>query len=329
VSEGLNKIEAQPTLPWRVVTSVVMQGLRIRMGRALVTIGGVALGTAFLMATVTDRIVTSAVSVERAARAETRRMVATLAADTGPLENRVVAVIADRPLKENENRFVAQLKESGASEVRVAVGTGREGITKGVSAVVAVGGPVITKEELAVARQPVVGVFEATARAPEGAVVVNLTRPVPEEEAAALAEQERQESVRLIWVLSVALAVTVIGVSNAMLMSVTERFREIGTMKCLGALSAFIRRVFLVEALIVGATGAAAGMLLGLMLPVLRYAAIDYGWAMVFSAVPWGQLALGGVASWLAGTALALLAAVYPARAAARMVPAAALRSTI
>ena len=51
-----------------------------------------------------------------------------------------------------------------------------------------------------------------------------------------------------------------------MLMSVTERFREIGTMKCLGALDGFIVKLFLIESLFQGMAGTVMGVLLGLVL---------------------------------------------------------------
>ena len=50
-----------------------------------------------------------------------------------------------------------------------------------------------------------------------------------------------------LWLVSMSLIVCVVGIANAMLMSVTERFREIGTMKCLGALDGFVVRLFLLE----------------------------------------------------------------------------------
>ncbi len=54
------------------------------------------------------------------------------------------------------------------------------------------------------------------------------------------------------WIVILSLLVCIVGIINAQLMSVTERFREIGTMKCLGALDRFIVRLFVLEALDAG-----------------------------------------------------------------------------
>ena len=53
--------------------------------------------------------------------------------------------------------------------------------------------------------------------------------------------------------LSLAIVVSAAGVLNTMLMTVTQRYREIGTMKCLGALDSFILLSVLTEAAILGA----------------------------------------------------------------------------
>ena len=58
--------------------------------------------------------------------------------------------------------------------------------------------------------------------------------------AAALAATNRQS-----WLAIMALLVCFVGIMNAMLMSVTERFKEIGTMKCLGAKNSFVVKLFL------------------------------------------------------------------------------------
>ena len=47
------------------------------------------------------------------------------------------------------------------------------------------------------------------------------------------------------WLVVMSLLVSAVGITNSMLMSVTERYKEIGTMKCLGALDSFIVKLFL------------------------------------------------------------------------------------
>jgi ABC-type lipoprotein release transport system permease subunit len=137
------------------------------------------------------------------------------------------------------------------------------------------------------------------------------------------------EKVRLIWLVSMSLLVATIGIVNSMLMSVTERYKEIGTMKCLGALDSLVVRLFLLEAGLLGMLGGGAGVLAGggLML-LLQYA--RHGGKVLAQAQPvWGVVPL-----WLAlllaiplGGLLSLGAALYPAWRAAKMPPAAALRS--
>ncbi|HUW34998.1 MAG TPA: FtsX-like permease family protein [Planctomycetota bacterium] len=127
------------------------------------------------------------------------------------------------------------------------------------------------------------------------------------------------------WLISLALLVCFVGIVNAMLMSVTERFREIGTMKCLGALDSFIVKLFLLESVFQGALGTALGIAVGLLLAVVRSWAL-YG-RPVFTYMPWGGLLLCAVLAQAVGTLLSMIAAVFPARAAARMQPVEALRA--
>ena len=67
-----------------------------------------------------------------------------------------------------------------------------------------------------------------------------------------------------------------IGVMNIMLVSVTERTREIGTRKALGARNSAIRVQFIVESMIICLIGGVIGVLLGLL---LGYAGCDRCWA--------------------------------------------------
>ena len=64
---------------------------------------------------------------------------------------------------------------------------------------------------------------------------------------------------RQIWLVTLSLVVCTVGIANSMLMSVTERFKEIGTMKCLGAMDGFIVKLFLLEAGFLGILASVLG----------------------------------------------------------------------
>ena len=127
-----------------------------------------------------------------------------------------------------------------------------------------------------------------------------------------------------VWLIIISLLVCGVGISNAMLMSVTERFREIGTMKCLGALDTFIIKLFLLESTFQGVAGTAFGVVIGFIIMLLS-SLMTYESA-VFTYFPWGQMVLILVSSLLIGSLLSVLAAVFPALRAAQMAPVEAMR---
>jgi cell division protein FtsX len=126
------------------------------------------------------------------------------------------------------------------------------------------------------------------------------------------------------WLTGLALLVAFVGVLNAMLMSVTERFREIGTMKCLGALDGFIVKLFLLESLFQGVAGTIVGVVLGVAMSIVA-AAATYG-RDALRNVPWGELFSIVLTSLMVGVVLTVAGAVYPAWQAARMQPVEAMR---
>jgi len=131
-----------------------------------------------------------------------------------------------------------------------------------------------------------------------------------------------QQSWRLMMVLS--LLVSGAGVLNTMLMSVTQRYREIGTMKCLGALDTFILFSVLLEAAILGLAGAFAGAIFGLIISILL-ALADHGTAL-FSAMQIDGLPGKFIFVFVVGMLLTTLGALFPAFIASKMPPMDAMR---
>jgi hypothetical protein len=141
--------------------------------------------------------------------------------------------------------------------------------------------------------------------------------------------------VRNVWLVVVSLMVATVGVVNCMLMAVTERYKEIGTMKCLGALDKFVIRLFLVESGMLGILGSIAGAIVGFGTMALINAA-RFGWRVFGTLGPAITIAGTEVSLFTAllgavvlGGVLSILAAIYPAWRAAKMPAAAALRVEI
>ncbi len=132
------------------------------------------------------------------------------------------------------------------------------------------------------------------------------------------------ESAKQQWIVVLSLLVCVVGIVNAQLMAVTERFREIGTMKCLGALDSVILRLFLIEAIMQGLVGASIGTLLGLTGGLLS-SLLSLG-SIIFSSFPAGPILLTMAKATLIGCGLSLIGVILPAIQAARMEPVAAMR---
>lgn len=138
--------------------------------------------------------------------------------------------------------------------------------------------------------------------------------------------EEAARAARQTWLVIMSLMVSAVGITNSMLMSVTERFREIGTMKCLGALDEFIVRLFLIESVVLGFLGSLVGALVGHGIMLLVYVVKQSG---VAAMMDWGQMLIYILIALAIGMFLSLIAAVPPAMRAARMPPAAALATEI
>ena len=108
-----------------------------------------------------------------------------------------------------------------------------------------------------------------------------------------------------------------VGLMNIMLVSVTERTKEIGLVKAIGGRQSSIRRQFLFESIIISLMGAAFGILLGVLVGNSFAIVLNTGFV-----IPWEWLLGGIVLCSLVG----LLAGLYPSLKAARLNPIEALR---
>jgi len=129
------------------------------------------------------------------------------------------------------------------------------------------------------------------------------------------------------WLVGMALLVAFIGIVNAMLMSVTERFREIGTMKCLGALDGFIIRLFLIESSMQAIVGTVLGIVAGEAMS-LAMLTVSYG-RMAWQNPPVGALLGSALLCLAVGLVLTIGGGLYPAWQAARLQPIAAMRADV
>ena len=137
----------------------------------------------------------------------------------------------------------------------------------------------------------------------------------------------RQEKSKNTWLVVLSLLVCLVGITNAMLMSVTERFREIGTMKCMGALDGFIVKLFLLESSFMGTAGTVIGVIVGLAL-TLMLDTLSYGFQL-FDFLPWGEITQFGVLAIIVGSFLSLTGGILPAYRAAKMEPVDAMRMEV
>jgi putative ABC transport system permease protein len=112
-----------------------------------------------------------------------------------------------------------------------------------------------------------------------------------------------------------------------MLMSVTERFKEIGTMKCLGALDGFIVKLFLMEAGLLGIVASLLGWIVGFVAIVI-VGFIREGFK-IWPKLPPQEVLTSFLWCLLAGEILTVIATIFPAIRASKLPPAAALRVEI
>jgi len=130
-------------------------------------------------------------------------------------------------------------------------------------------------------------------------------------------ETSRTMTILLACIAGVSLLVGGIGIMNIMLVSVTERTREIGIRMAIGARSSAVRSQFLIESIVLSLTGGTIGILLGVGLSLAIPAML--GWPTLVST-------MAIVGSVIFSAAVGIFFGYYPARKAAALDPIEALR---
>ncbi|MDR1560725.1 MAG: ABC transporter permease [Clostridiales bacterium] len=125
---------------------------------------------------------------------------------------------------------------------------------------------------------------------------------------------------------AVSLLVAAIGIANTMIMSIYERTREIGVMKVIGAALSDIRKLFLLEATLIGFTGGVLGVLLSVLISYLLNNS-NFSFFSIFTAYlgEEGGNAISLITPWLCwaaaffATLIGLVSGYFPARRAMRL----------
>jgi hypothetical protein len=126
------------------------------------------------------------------------------------------------------------------------------------------------------------------------------------------------------WLVFVSLLVSAVSISNSMLTAVYDRYMEIGTMKCLGALDRHILLLFLIESVLIGTMGGILGFVLGGVSGIIMYS-FQLGLEVVLKLSLYQLLSIFGV-SVILSVGLSIAATLYPAYSAARLNPVEALK---
>ncbi|HVN66370.1 MAG TPA: ABC transporter permease [Methanomicrobiales archaeon] len=122
---------------------------------------------------------------------------------------------------------------------------------------------------------------------------------------------------------AISLIVAAVSIFNVMIMSVTERIREIGILRSIGTRKSEIRKMFLYEAIIIGFIGAGVGAILSVVFGYLTVLAIVGNTTYFFTPASLIYIPQG----MLIGVATCVLSGVYPAWRASDLDPIEALRA--
>jgi ABC-type antimicrobial peptide transport system permease subunit len=118
--------------------------------------------------------------------------------------------------------------------------------------------------------------------------------------------------------LALSILVSLFGIVNTLVLTVFERTRELGMLRAVGMTRRQTRRMIRHESVITALIGAVVGIILGVVLAGLLIARVDF----ITFAVPWFQIVVFTIAAIVVG----IIAAIFPARRAAKLNPLEALQ---
>ncbi len=137
------------------------------------------------------------------------------------------------------------------------------------------------------------------------------------------------EKITMFVILILIVLVAAFGIISSLIMLVMEKTRDIGVLKAMGATEASVRRIFMLEGVVIGAVGTSAGLGLGLFLCWLlgKYKFIELPKDVyALSTLPVQVEPLTVLVVGCSAILISLLATIYPAHAAGRLEPVRALR---
>lgn len=331
-SKSSGQVQRQRALPWSKAVEIAYKSIRLRLSRSLLVTSGIVLALAFLMSILAGEAMIKGMRdwIGQAPASPSfdvlRQRRADLEAKRQPLAERLfqatrtpaagTAVTASTAF-DAKAAFGGELPDI-AKELSTSLPANAEELQKAMAADPALVGTM--KDWIAVSRD--VHRVREELNGPQRLEAMFKDAGVP-----TTPQEIANNKVQTRWLIALALLVAFVGILNAMLMSVTERFREIGTMKCLGALDGFIIKLFLIESLFQGVVGTLLGIVGGLLLSLLSTWSTYGGFA--WKNVPWTNLLTGVVICALVGVGLTVAGALYPAWTAARMQPIEAMRSDV
>ncbi len=322
-------VQRQIALPMRKAVEIAWKNIRMRLSRSLLVTSGIVLALAFLTSiNVSKSMVDSMRDWAATAALPDAREFSDLRIERDRLEKSTSALETD--IRAHTHAAITPARPKQKIDATQILGQELPALQKEIGALPG------TADDLAVAMAAdakIVQLFQSWLEQSRALLIVrgkisapqSLQQIMKESGVPTTPAEIENNRIQTRWLLGLALLVAFVGILNAMLMSVTERFREIGTMKCLGALDSFIIKLFLIESLFQGVVGTLIGILLGVLLSLVSMLS-TYG-RFAFKNLQVGEIGVALLICLAVGVGLTVAGAVYPAWQAARMQPIEAMRA--